>query len=114
MSKEIAERNMDLVSMVTRFILRQPTILDHLPQDFRLVILPEDDRDLSQYNLELLNAQDAADKPVVIVRLQASGDLDFEAIPPKVYVPLAAYRELESRHSDNEPHPLHPSCAGEV
>lgn len=41
--KDLAERNLDLVALVMRFILEQPRLLDRLPSDFRLVLLPDDD-----------------------------------------------------------------------
>jgi len=88
MNAEIVERNMDLVTTVTDYILQHPTLLDHLPADFQLVILPEDDPELSQYNLNLLAEQSASAKPIIIVRL-AARQLNFEGAPPQVYVPLA-------------------------
>jgi hypothetical protein len=89
MNDRIVERNLDLATSVTRFILEHPHILDRLPSDFRLVILPDDDRELSQYNLDLLAKRTDQDKPVVIVRL-AAHQANFESSPPQVYIPLAA------------------------
>ena len=89
MNDEIIERNLDLVTTVTSYILQQPHLLEHLPSDFRLVILPEDDPELSQYNLNLLAERREPDKPVIIVRLAAQ-QINFEQNPPQVYVPLAA------------------------
>ncbi len=83
------ERNLDLVSAVTHFILEHPHLLEQLPSDFRLVILPEDDPELSQYNLNLLAERTEPGKPVIIVRLTAH-QVNFESHPPQVYVPLAA------------------------
>jgi hypothetical protein len=87
--KQIVKRNLDLVSSVTRFILAHPSILDRLPPDFRLVVLPEDDRELSQYNLDLLSKHADPSKPVVIVRVMAH-EADLDRTPPQVYVPVAA------------------------
>jgi len=89
MNDRIIERNLDLVTSVTRFILQHPSILDRLPRDFRLVVLPDDDRELSQYNLDLLATQEDQEKPVVIVRVRLR-QVDRESISPQVYVPLAA------------------------
>ena len=89
MNDRIVERNLDLVASVTRFILGHPQILDRLPPDFRLVVLPEDDRELSQYNLDLLAKQADQNKTVVIVRVMAH-QANLESIPPQVYIPLAA------------------------
>lgn len=89
MDDQIIERNLSLVTEVTRFILQNPSILDHLPPDFRLVVLPEDDPELSLYNLGLLAGHTEQDKPLVMVRLEG-GRADFEQNPPQLYVPLAA------------------------
>ena len=89
MDDQIIERNLSLVAEVTRFILQDPSLLDHLPPDFELVILPEDDPELSLYNLGLLADRAHQDKPVVMVRLEVN-QADFERYPPQLYVPLAA------------------------
>jgi hypothetical protein len=89
MDDQIVERNLTLVTEVTRFMLKNPSILDRLPPDFRLVILPEDDPDLSLYNLNLLLDHPGQDKPLVIVRFEAN-QINFEQHPPQLYIPLAA------------------------
>ncbi len=89
MDDQIVERNLSLVTEVTRFILNNASILDHLPSDFQLIILPGDDPELSLYNLELLAGHTEQDKPLVMVRLEGS-HLNFEQPPPQLYVPLAA------------------------
>ena len=88
MDDRIVKRNLDLVASVTHFLLQHPATLDRLPPDFRLVALPDDDRELSQYNLDLLATQ-ADQKPVVIARVRAR-EADRERLAPQVYVPLAA------------------------
>lgn len=89
MDEQIVERNLTLVTEVTRFVLNNPSILDRLPPDFRLVLLPEDDPDLSLYNLNLLMDYPEQDKPLVMVRLEANR-INFEQHPPQLYIPLAA------------------------
>lgn len=89
MDEQIIERNLSLVAEVTRFILEHPPILDHLPPNFQLVILPKDDPELSLYNLTLLTSHTDQDKPVVMVRLEG-GRVNLEQKPPQLYVPLAA------------------------
>ncbi len=89
MKLTIAERNLDAVTSVMRFILDQPEILNRLPQDFRLVILPDDDPELRHYNLDLLADSPKPEKPVVIVRL-GSLSQSFKIHSPQVYVPVLA------------------------
>ena len=86
--KDVAERNLDLVTSMMHFILDQPQVLDQLPPDFRLVLLPDDDRELRQYNLELLEHNGENERPIVFVRLRAQAPLS-DAHPPRIYVPVA-------------------------
>ncbi len=89
MNDQIIERNLSLVTEVTRFILENPSILDRLPPDFQLVVLPQDDPELSLYNLDLLAGHTEQNKPLVMVRL-AARQVNFEQNPPQLYIPLAA------------------------
>jgi len=73
-----------------QYILAHPEILDRLPANFELVILPDDDPEIRGYNLELLSAYGSEGKPVVFARLAASQGLDPENIQPDLYVPLQA------------------------
>ena len=87
---EIVKRNLNLHSAFTQYILERPEILDHLPSDFRLVILPENDPELRAYNLELLDKHPAKGKPVIFVRMRLDKKIDFKKQRPTVYLPLAA------------------------
>lgn len=69
--RRVVERNIALFDEVMRYLLDKPHIIESLPDNFELVILPDDDPALRRYNLELLNALDTADRPVVFVRLKS-------------------------------------------
>ena len=88
--KKAFERNAKLLFNLMRYILANPGLLEQLPDQFELVILPNDDPELLQYNLALLNSHDSAGKPVVFVRIPSSQSTDFQVSRPRVYVPLAA------------------------
>ena len=88
MKKSVAERNLDLVTTLMRFILDQPQVLDRLPPDFRLVLLPDDDPELSRYNFDLLARHAEPEQPVVFVRLKLH-PLNLQVRPPQVYVPVS-------------------------
>lgn len=87
MTESVAERNLDLVTMLMRFILDQPQILDRLPLNFRLVLLPDDDPELSRYNFDLLAQHSEPEQPVVFVRLKLH-PLNLQMHPPQVYAPV--------------------------
>ncbi len=86
----IAERNITLLGQVMQFLLSEPRILDSLPSNFELVILPEDDPELRQYNLELLDKYGHEGKPIVFARLKESRGAAIVNSRPDLYVPLAA------------------------
>jgi len=51
-----------------RYLLAKPQVLDCLPDDFELIILPEDHPELHLYNLHLLDRHRSEEKPLVFVR----------------------------------------------
>ncbi len=65
-------------------------MLDSLPDDFVLVVLPEDDPEMGWYNIELLKIFGKEGKPIVFARLKSSRAPFFEQDPPPLYIPLAA------------------------
>lgn len=85
--KNVVERNVALLGDLMQYLLTKPGVLDSLPDDFELVILPEDDTEMRQYNLELLDIYGSEGKPVVFVRMR-SGKVDFDEKRPSLYVPL--------------------------
>lgn len=87
--RRVVERNLALFGEVMQYLLDKPQIIESLPDDFELVILPDDDPVLRRYNLELLNAFDPGNKPVVFVRLKSSRTALISQPRPSLYVPLA-------------------------
>lgn len=87
---KIVEKNIHLLGKLMDYLLANPQILDSLPADFELVILPEDDSTMRLYNLDLLDTYRSAEKPVVFVRMGSSHQVDFQQERPMLYVPLPA------------------------
>lgn len=86
---EIVERNMDLENVFIQYVFDHPEILDTLPEDFQLVILPEDDPELAKRNQALLESQNFG-KPVVIVRMKSPKPAKMRVFRPKIQVLAAA------------------------
>ncbi len=86
----VVERNIQLTAEIMRYLMSQPQVFQALPDQFELVILPEDDPELRQYNLDLLDTFGSEDRPIVFVRLKSGGKPDFRAARPQVYAPVAA------------------------
>ena len=88
--KRVVERNIALLGDVMRYLLAEPQLLASLPEDFELVILPDNDPVLRRYNLELVDAYESAGKPIVFVRTKTARTPDPVRARPSLYVPLAA------------------------
>src|SRR5437870_6919713 len=86
----VVERNILLTGKIMQFLMDEPRIFDSLPEQFELVILPDDDPAIREYNLELLDKYGSEDKPIVFARLKA--DSDTPSSEPRIFapVPLAA------------------------
>lgn len=82
----IVERNLQLTGEIMRYLMDNPQIFDALPAQFELVILPDDDPEIRQYNLELLDQQANAEKPIVFARLK-SHEVK-QRLKPRIFVPL--------------------------
>lgn len=85
---DIVERNIRITGEIVRYLLNNPKMLDVLPDKFELVLLPEDDPEIRQYNLELLDKYGSEGKPIVFARLKTSAAP--LQMPPSIFVPVAA------------------------
>jgi hypothetical protein len=84
----IAERNIRLTGEIMKYLIDHPKVFDVLPDKFELVVLPEDDPEISLFNLELLKKYGNEGKPVVFARIQTS-TMTARA-KPSIFVPVAA------------------------
>ncbi len=87
--QEIVQRNIALTGRIMQFLIEHPAIFDALPDKFELVLLPEDDPDIRQHNLELLDKYGSEGKPVVFARLKAHADSIKTQVEPSIFVPVA-------------------------
>jgi hypothetical protein len=88
--KDIVERNIALTGELVRYLLEQPQVFSSLPEDFELVILPDDDPEMRLYNLELLDTYGSEGKPIVFARIQSSRESALNQSRLSLYVPVAA------------------------
>jgi len=84
----VVSRNIALTSEVLRSMLEEPDVLDQLPANFELVVLPDDDPELRLYNLELLDKYGSEGKPVVFVRMSAGQKQPANGVSVSFYVPV--------------------------
>ncbi len=76
---ELAKRNLDLLDGFMRYAFEHPGILDQIPQDAQLVILPMDDPELSAQNRQMASALCARGEKVVLIKLKKP-----EVYPPEL------------------------------
>ena len=57
---EVVERNVRLTGQIIKYMLNNPSMLGVLPENFELVLLPENDPELRQLNLDLLDKMSSA------------------------------------------------------
>lgn len=96
--KRVVERNIALLGEVMRYLLAELQLLASLPENFELVILPDDDPALRRYNLELVDAYDSAGKPIVFVRTKAARTPDPARLRPTESLRLHSARWLRNLH----------------
>src|SRR6266571_7455745 len=89
---ETVERNILLTGRIMQFLMENPQIFDSLPDKFELVILPDDDPAIREYNLELLDKYGSEDKPIVFARITSHPENRKPSSEPRIFapVPLAA------------------------
>lgn len=87
---QVMERNIVLTGQFTRYLLDHPSIFAALPDQFELVLLPQNDTELQMYNLRLLEKYGSEGRPVVLARLGNAGVELADQVSPQIYIPLAA------------------------
>jgi hypothetical protein len=87
--EDVIEKNIALTGRITQYLLDHPDVLASLPDEFELVILPEDDPEIRLYNLELLDRYSDENKPIVIARTRTHAKRGRAAVRPVLFVPVA-------------------------
>ncbi len=85
---EIVERNVRLTGEIIKYIMKNPKMLDVLPEKFELVLLPEDDPEVRMLNLDLLDKYGSEGKPIVFARVNTH-DMTTKW-KPNIFVPIAS------------------------
>ena len=85
---EIVERNVRLTGEIIKYILNNPSMLEVMPEKFELVLLPEDDPEVRQLNLDLLDKYGSEGKPIVFARINTHAAKS--RWKPNLFVPVAA------------------------
>ena len=68
-NRELATKSLMLSTEFSLYIVEHPEVADEIPQGAIVVLLPEDDPKLAEYNLEIAEANREPGQPVVLVRI---------------------------------------------
>ena len=66
---DLAKRNLDLLDDFMRYAFDHPAILEQIPRDVQIVILPMDDPELTAQNRQMASALCARGEKVVLIKL---------------------------------------------
>ncbi len=73
MNKEkIIKKNLDLFDEFIKYAFDHPDILDEIPRDANLVLLPEGDSSLEKANKKILSRLKSKGEETVAIRIRAS------------------------------------------
>lgn len=67
---ELVVKNLILTTEFDRYVLEHPEFSEQIPPNAQVVLLPEDDPELSKRSLEISRAQREPGQPVVYVRIE--------------------------------------------
>lgn len=84
----VVEKSILLTGEVMRYLLNKPEVFRVLPDNFELVILPEDDPEMRLYNLDLLDKFANEDRPMVLARLKTQREPASHNFNPSFFVPF--------------------------
>ena len=76
---DLVKRNFDLLDGFMRYAFDHPAILEQIPQDAQIVILPTDDPELSAENRQMASTLRARGEKVVLIKLKRA-----EIYPPEM------------------------------
>jgi len=85
---KVVERNVHLTGLIINYFLDNPKMLDVLPEKFELILLPDDDPEVRQLNLDLLDKVGSEGKPIVFARVNTHAAT--AKWKPNIFVPVAA------------------------
>ena len=68
--EEIFSKNLILTTEFDRYVLEHPEFAEKIPENAQVVLLPEDDLELRQKNIEIAKSQRESGQPVVYVEIE--------------------------------------------
>ena len=67
--RELIEKNMNLTIEFSKYIFEHPELEDKIPKGSQVVLLPEYDKELYEYNLMIAEKQREPEQPVAYIKI---------------------------------------------
>jgi len=84
----VVQKNLTLFFEFQQYVLEHPEILDDVPDDAQIVLLPKDDPELYRTNLEAARESrendDVSDRPIVYIEIDGLAPPRSRVINPRV------------------------------
>jgi len=68
--RELIEKNMNLNIEFSKYIFEHPELEDKIPKGSQVVLLPEYDKELYEYNLMIAEKQREREQPVAYIKIK--------------------------------------------
>ncbi|MFC1466361.1 MAG: DUF5647 family protein [Candidatus Brachytrichaceae bacterium NZ_4S206] len=86
--ERVVERNLSLTGKIMRYLIERPGAFEKLPDDFELIVLPQDDPEMWLFNLRLLERVTGEGKPIVIALLHSSEVSIHSDVSARLFAPV--------------------------
>ena len=87
--EEIFSKNLILSTEFDRYVIEHPEFAEKIPKNAQIVLLPEDDPELCQKNIEIAKAQCEARQPVVYVHIEKVAPQVSRLVNPRLEIEAA-------------------------
>lgn len=84
--KELFTKNIKLSTEFDLYLFEHPEVAEQIPENALIVLLPEEDPELCDKNLELAKARREPDQPIVTVRVEKVAPPRSRLVNPRVEV----------------------------
>ena len=84
--QELFTKNLKLSTEFDLYLLEHPEVAERIPENALVVLLPEEDPELCEKNLELAKARREPGQPIVYVRVEKVAPPRSRLVNPRVEV----------------------------
>jgi len=92
--QELFVKNNLLSTEFSRYVLEHPEFARQIPEGALVVLLPENDPELCQRNLELVRSQRELDHPVVYVHVEKLAPQHSRLVDPELELEKASFGQV--------------------